>query len=221
MKTFKGFEWKLGVKVTASGIQGLCTNGWLHGYEHPLLAIFHNPIHANYPHPRLFEAETTDEKPLRDGFLKLGVRNLTLIKEILVPEVSLEQKVAYGILCAKEVYPAATWQQWANDWLSRGGRSERLAAAALEATWASKEAGAAVAALWAAAEAAARAVEAATWASKEAGAAAKAAEEAAWAAEVALEATWAAAEAAARAVEAAERLNLITIAEIAINLFPK
>ena len=76
-------QWGLGVKHKATGKPGqaLCTDGWIHAYKHPLLALLMNPIHAKICNPRLWECEGRIGK--RAGQLKCGCRTLTTVREIL------------------------------------------------------------------------------------------------------------------------------------------
>jgi hypothetical protein len=127
--------WAVGVTHTAKG-KGteLCTDGVIHAYEHPLLAVLLNPIHANFNPAtmRLFAAE--GEIVAREGQLKCGVKSLTIVEEIPVPTMTTEQRVKFAILCAKEVCKDSTWNAWADKWLSGEDRSEaRAARAAWEA----------------------------------------------------------------------------------------
>lgn len=63
MQTRNNFQWELGVWKEATGDgQGLCSNGYLHFYDDPLLAVFFNPIHAGIESPRLFKAEGEGER---------------------------------------------------------------------------------------------------------------------------------------------------------------
>jgi hypothetical protein len=191
-QTHGGCQWGEGVTHTASGEGSLCDSGWIHAYEHPLLAVLHNPLHANFGSPRLWEAETTDENPLRDGQMKLGVRNLTTIREIPMPVITREQRVRYAILCAKSVCPDKAWNEWADNWLSGKDRSEESAAAVVWAT-----------AAWAA-------TEWATWAAVWEWAVVW--EWASWVARAAWAAVWEA--------EGSKPLDLISMAEKAINIEP-
>ena len=43
---------------------------------------------------------------------------MRLIKEIEVPNITLTQKIAFGILCALEVYKVEDFVKWANNWLN-------------------------------------------------------------------------------------------------------
>ena len=129
-KTQNDSQWGPGVSHSGTGEGGLCGPGWIHAYEHPLIAVLMNPMQADFKNPRLWEAE--GEVGLRDGQLKCGCKTLTTIREIPLPEITTEMRVRFGILCAKEVHECSTWNAWADKWLSGEDRS---AASAYEA-WA-------------------------------------------------------------------------------------
>ena len=179
--------WAVGVahKTAGTGTR-LCTADVIHAYEHPLIAVLMNPVHAdlNPTTMRLFVAE--GEIVAREGELKCGVHALEIVEEIPVPTLTTEQRVKFAILCAKCVCTDVAWNAWADKWLSGDDRSE---AAAWEAARA----------------AAAEAAKAAAWE------AAAEASEAAWASEAA--AARAAASSASRASRAATKLDLIHIIE--------
>ena len=157
MRTHNGFQWELGKEVITDGdSKKLCTKHWLHYYHHPLLAVLLNPIHANIDNPRLFEAKALG-KHLDDKGLKGGCTKMTLVKEIELSEITLNQKTAFGILCSLEVYKEKGFVKWANNWLSGVDRT-----AAADATYAVDAA--AYAAAYAAADAAADAAYAAAYA---------------------------------------------------------
>jgi len=147
MTTYGDFQWTLGKTETALGDGPLCSSSWLHAYTDPLLAVFLNPIHANFANPRLFECE--GEVQANDHGLKVGCTVLTLVKEIALPEVSLEQRIAFGILCTKEVYKEENWNKWADDWLAGKNRGESAAAYAVRAAFAAYAAAYAVRAAYA------------------------------------------------------------------------
>jgi hypothetical protein len=129
-QTKNNTQWGENISHTAKGESGLplCSDGWIHFYTNPLLAVFMNPVHANFKSPRLWEAETSGEE--LHGPLKSGCKTLTTIKEIPLPEVSITQKIAFGILCAKEVDKDETWNKWADKWLSGENRTVESADAA-------------------------------------------------------------------------------------------
>jgi len=171
LQTYKGFQWKIGKWVKAEGkSDALCTNGWLHCYEHPLLAVLHNPIHADFIYPRLFEVEVRG-RGLFNGQVKCGFREMRIVKEIQLPKIAPVQKIAYGILCAKQIYKNKKWNKWADNWLNGTNRNH---AAAVAAAYATTDAYA-VAAAYAAAYAAAAVADAAAVAAAAAAAVAAAA----------------------------------------------
>jgi len=150
-----------------------------------LLAVFLNPIHADFNDPIMWEGE--GEVAKEDHRLKVGCTKGTTIKQIPLPKVTREQRIRFGILCAKQVFQEEKWNKWADDWLAEKDRS---ASAAREAAQAAQAAARAARVEWAAARAAA----------------------AAWAASAAARAAARAAQAAKN-----KPLDLITIAEKAIR----
>jgi len=207
--TRKGYDnettWPIGEWREATGDpeQELCSDGWLHCYTDPYLALFLNPIHADIDNPIVCEVEVKGESKDDNG-LKTGYRKMRVVRDLDISPSSMEQRVKFAILCALEVYKDDAFVQWANNWLSGKDRSARATEAAVEeaAEAAARATEAAEAAAWAA-EAAAWAAEA--WATEAAEAAARATEAAAWAAR--------ATEAAAWAAEArAAKVDLVSIA---------
>jgi hypothetical protein len=197
-QTWGGTQWGPGVSHSGTGEGELCGPGWIHAYEHPLIAVLMNPIHARFQTPRLWEAE--GEVGLRDGQLKCGCKTLTTVREIPLPAVTTEMRVRFAILCAMEVCAYRTWNAWADKWLSGEDRSEAAAGAAAEA-----------------ASTPARAAQAAAGAAQAAQAAAGAAAEAAWAADAVAWAAYAAEAAAAAAAAAGHGIDIFKIAEKACS----
>jgi hypothetical protein len=158
LQAYRGFQWELGKKEVIETAGGeLCSGAFFHYYDHPLLAILLNPIHASIKNPRLFLVETAGET-LSDKGLKSGSKELTLVEEIELPDITLNQKIAFGILCALEVNRDPEFVLWANNWLSGIDRSRAAAVAAWSATvWSAARAAANAA--WSDAAAAADAVD--------------------------------------------------------------
>ena len=221
MMTRNHHQWELGVAAPVLPPGGkLCSESYYHCYSHPLLAVLLNPIFSKLQRPRLFTISASGER-LEDNGLRIGFKTITLIKEIDVPTITLEQRVAFAILCAKTVYKDPKWNEWAERWLSGKDRSEAAAEAAAanaeaaEAWAANAAARAAANAANAAARAAANAAEA--WAAR----ARAMADWADWAAAVAVAeaevwAARAASWAAMAAARAMEPIDLIAIACSAI-----
>jgi hypothetical protein len=139
----------------AEGDGKLCSKYWLHAYTDPILAIMMNPTHANIKNPILWEAK--GEIGISDG-TKVGCKKLTTIKQIPLPEINTVQKVAFGILCAKQVCKNVKWNIWADRWLDGSDRTKKSAYAyAATATAAATAAYAYAAAAYAAAAYAAKA----------------------------------------------------------------
>jgi len=168
LKAHNGFQWEIGKKVTTDGSGELCSKGWLHCYSDPRLAILMNPIHANISNPKLFEVECSglhkDDKGRKEGFTEM-----TLIKEIDIPVLTINQKIAFAIYCSLAVCKEEQYILWANNWLSGVDRSGKAAADTADtadayyAAYAAKAAAVAVAAAAAyAAKTAAVAVNAGT-----------------------------------------------------------
>ena len=128
-----GFQWELNKDYEIKSKGGeLCTSAYFHFYLHPLLAVLHNPNHANIGNPRIFKAEVGGES-LTDGQMKEGWKKAKLIKEIPLPKITVEQKIKYGIYCALEVYKDESFVNWANNWLSGKDRTVDSAHAAYAA----------------------------------------------------------------------------------------
>lgn len=122
-------QWGPDVTHSGTGEGELCGRGYIHAYEHPLIAVLMDPIHARYlPGGRMWEAE--GEVALRVGHLKCGCVSLTTVREIDVPEITTEQRVRFAILCAKRVCDDPKWNRWADGWLSGEDRSATAAEAA-------------------------------------------------------------------------------------------
>ena len=217
-ETFNQTKWGENVSHETDGTGGLCGSGWLHAYTHPLLAVMLNPIHGNFINPKLWECE--GEIGLNDRGLKVGCKKLTTTKEIPLPNITLEQKVRFAILCGKQTCRNKKWNEWADKWLN--GKDRREKAAANAAFYAADAVNAAFYAAAAAANAAFYAAANATYAAFYAAANAAAAATYAAAANAAANAAVnAAANAAAAATYAAARatdgiksdIDLIELAE--------
>ena len=118
-------KWEPGVthKATGEGNE-LCTDGVIHGYTDPVLAVMMNSTHGCYYPCRMFlcKGEIIAEVPD-----KVGVKELTCIEEMIPPVVTTEQHVRFGILAAKEVCNDPKWNEWADNWLSGKDRSKESA----------------------------------------------------------------------------------------------
>jgi len=109
--------WGEGVTHRGSGEGQLCGPGFIHAYETALLAVFLNPCHANIVDPILWEGE--GEIALRDRGLKVGCVEFTTLRQILLPVVTLEQRVRFAILCARAVNKKnSNFMKWSDKWMA-------------------------------------------------------------------------------------------------------
>jgi hypothetical protein len=204
-QTQNNTTWGENITHTAKGENPiLCSDGLIHAYEDPLIAVFLNPIHGAFENPILWTAIGEGEL-VREGFLKCGCKTLTTIERISLPEVIPNQRVAFGILCALEVCQDTAFVKWANSWLDGSDRSEKSASNAAYAARAARYIA------WKAAWNDASAAYAAAYAANAAWNAASAARDAAYAAENAANAADAARSAAKK------ELDLIAIAKRALT----
>ena len=111
----------------------LCTDGVIHAYTDPLLAVLMNPIHVNFTTPLLWEAEGA--VVASDG-TKVGVKALTTLRRMELPQVTTAQRVRFAILCAMEVCTDPAWRSWAERWLSGEDRTAAAAWATRATPWA-------------------------------------------------------------------------------------
>lgn len=122
-------QWGENITHTAEGTgDELCTDGWIHFYTNPFIAIIMNPQHADFYKPNLWECESSGEH-LHET-LKSGCKTLTTTRQIPLPEITDIQLIAFAILCAKEVFGETDWNDWANKWLSGEDRSAKSISAA-------------------------------------------------------------------------------------------
>jgi hypothetical protein len=118
-------------EATGSSNQALCSDGWIHFYEHPLIAVFMNPVHARLNEPRLYSCLIEGEIK-KDGQLKSGCKKLTTLSRLPLPVITSEQRIEIGIRCAMIVYKEQHWSLWAQKWLSGEDRTKKSADAAYD-----------------------------------------------------------------------------------------
>jgi|OM-RGC.v1.015999583 hypothetical protein len=130
--TRNGMHWDVGVTNQATGEgKELCSDGFLHVYDTPEQAALMRSAHA-YNYTRLWEVESWDEG-ITDG-TKRGVKKCTVIREMELQELTVEQRVEIGIRVSMLVYKEKGYIKWAKNWLSGKDRSASAASAAAYAT---------------------------------------------------------------------------------------
>lgn len=128
--THEGTRWKgdngefITVRAVGKGNR-LCTAGVVHFYDHPVLAVLFNPLHADIKNPILAAIEI-DKEVAHDG-LKGGCKQAKIVEILKLPKITRAQKVEFAIRCAKKVYKNAKWNKWADAWLSGKDRTRESA----------------------------------------------------------------------------------------------
>ena len=121
-------QWGENITHSGTGEGPMCSEGWIHAYIDPLLAIFVNPIHGGYVKPNLWIAE--GEIKLQDSLKVACLTLTTLYKEEIPPTLTDNQRIRVGIKCALKVYEEEFFGRWAKNWLSGKDRTHKSAAAA-------------------------------------------------------------------------------------------
>lgn len=109
----------------------MCSNQVLHCYASPLQAVFLNPVHANIQNPILLEIECS--KIINADGLKYACKEQTPLRELSLPILTPNQRVAVAIKLAMCGYQSPTWLKWAKDWLAGVNRTDASAAYAASA----------------------------------------------------------------------------------------
>lgn len=101
-----GTRWGPGVTHHAQGspAQDINSDGWIHVYEHPVLALIFKSLHSDHAaNPkRIWEAQGTVGKHC--GHVKCGCRSLTTVREIAFPDVPLRELVEFAQRAATASY---------------------------------------------------------------------------------------------------------------------
>ena len=158
--THNACKWATGRWKETDGSGELCGPGWLHSYSSPLLAVLHNPIHADYRPFILWRAEAGGEYR-NDRGLKQGHTRLRLLAQVEPVVFTDVQRAAYAIYCALATYPLwgkydtkGAYKAWADAYLFGTDRAADAAYAATDAARAAYAAADAARAAYAAADAA-------------------------------------------------------------------
>ena len=128
-RTRGGMDWTVPGTVNEATGRGteLCTDGVLHVYRTPEQAAFMIPVHVlNYT--RLFEVEVPEI--VADDGAKCGCKRATVIREVPMPVLTIEQRVGIAIRVSLLVYSEPGYVRWAEGWLSGKDRSADAAYAA-------------------------------------------------------------------------------------------
>jgi hypothetical protein len=121
-------KWKVGVTNAATGEGNeLCTDGVLHGYLDPLLAVFLRPLHVDDNYLTLIEVDA-DEIVATDG-LKVGSKLQTMVRVVEAPIITIAQRVEIARRCAEY---AAEYAKYGAKSAKYGAKSAKYAKYATE-----------------------------------------------------------------------------------------
>jgi hypothetical protein len=119
-------QWGENITHSGTGKGPLCSGGWIHAYEHQLLAAMLFPLHVTWKALRLWEAE--GDPFFQEGHLICGCRTLTTIREIPMPEISLAQRMQVVDSCVHFVNSVADAMKARESIEGAKGREARIAA---------------------------------------------------------------------------------------------
>lgn len=152
--TYKNTKWGPNITHEVSGTGDLCSNGWIHVYSDPRLAIFLDPVHGSFGKDSILWEVNVSGKSKMDMGLKEGWESVTTLKIIEKPILTTEHRIRAAIYASALVYSDESFLYWAKNWLNGNDRSERTAeaetAAARAELWAGKYETAAEIAIYAA-----------------------------------------------------------------------
>ena len=97
MQTYGGFQWRLKERKVipdASINAPLCSDKWFHCFDDTDLAFVVWPAYVEFSKPRFFVAESSGLEKYEG--LKVGVSELTLIKEIPYEPIPLDRLLKIG-----------------------------------------------------------------------------------------------------------------------------
>lgn len=134
-------RWLPGTSHRATGNTVLpCTDGVIHSYAHPLIAVFCDPIHGRYARngdARMVEVEVADDDVASDGLKCWHRGEVRCLREITKPVLTPVQRVHVAISVALDALPDAPWatayRRWATAWLDGTDRTHEAARAASHA----------------------------------------------------------------------------------------
>jgi hypothetical protein len=123
--TYGDCQWIVGEWKETSGDGPLCSDGWIHVYEHgPVLAEILSPLHTDHGNGRRMWRVEIGGETKRDGQSKFGVTRCRLLEELPVPDITPQNRIEFAIRCAKRVCRNEEWNEWADRWLKGPGRAD-------------------------------------------------------------------------------------------------
>lgn len=119
LTTYNGFQWEFG-RTEKLEWGGLCGSGCFHAYKSVEMAALLKEYHLVDHYTVAVECETP--KIMKDGGTKVGVAELTPLREVHLPKVSCRQRVEFALRVACEVLKDVDFTDLAMEWV-RGGKN--------------------------------------------------------------------------------------------------
>lgn len=122
-------QWGEGVTHKApTRCPSLCTDGWIHAYRDPLLAILMDPIQGIFTSSLKFHLWLAEGTIGADDGTKVGCRTLTTLKRAPIPTVTPQERIAFALRTTMECYEdASVGTEWAINWLTGKDRTTETA----------------------------------------------------------------------------------------------
>lgn len=119
LTTYNGFQWEYG-RTEKLEWGGLCGSGCFHAYKSVEMAALLKEYHLVDHYTVAVECETP--KIMKDGGTKVGVAELTPLREVNLPHVSIKQVVEFALRVACEVLKDVDFTDLAMERV-RGGKN--------------------------------------------------------------------------------------------------
>ncbi len=118
-KDWKGRQWGEGVRLREDN-----PNYHFVTYDNPALALLMDPAYDAFPDPHVWLAEVGDPSPLD---FRTASPLLTALRPAQPPTPTVEQRVAFGIVCALNVIADPDFSRWGLAWLGGTDRTPESA----------------------------------------------------------------------------------------------
>lgn len=125
MKTRHNTRWKEGIPNEVKSLNPNHGHDYFLYHPHPLLAMMLRSFFGCEEYTELYEV-------IPEGIVveyggSCHCTKLTLRRKLEVPQVSLNQIIGLGLLCAQQVYQSKDFLKWTNNWVQSIDRSIKTA----------------------------------------------------------------------------------------------
>lgn len=130
---YTGVKWRVGQTNRVVWGGHMCENGCLHGYKTLGMAVMASPGHVhNYTRALIC---STPEILASDG-LKIGMAEMTGVRWVKLPKVTLDQRVEWAVRCVLLMPKVPKkFKTWAAAWLDGSDRNAGSAGDLIDGYW--------------------------------------------------------------------------------------